>query len=105
MSNLHPIFEEILSTTIRQATEPRITRIEFAAGHEDARLTDEGVAAKLRLMKLAPRMLAALKAMHEALGAMSDHMTRAERHAARMALIECRAVISEAEGRSPQEPA
>jgi hypothetical protein len=61
MSNLHPIFEEILSTTIRQATEPRVTRIEFAAGHENERLTDEGVAGKLRLMKAAGQMYEALK--------------------------------------------
>ena len=37
------------------------TRIEFAPGHEDERLTDQDVAAKLRLMKHAPELLAALQ--------------------------------------------
>jgi hypothetical protein len=34
-----------LAATIQQATEPRITRIDFAPGHEDARLTNEQAAA------------------------------------------------------------
>ena len=82
-----------------------VTRIEFAAGHEDARLTSEQVAALMRKVRLAPRMLAALKAMDEAMCSMHDGMSKAERHAARLALIECRAVVAEVEGRSPQEAA
>jgi len=45
-----------------QPTEPRITRIEFAPGHENERLTDEGVAGKLRVMKAAPVLRDALNA-------------------------------------------
>jgi len=42
--------------------EPTITRIDFAPGHENERLTDEGVAGKLRLMKAAPVLRDALNA-------------------------------------------
>lgn len=97
--------EAALAATIQQATEPRVTRIDFAPGHEDARMTSEQVAAPMRKVRLAPRMLAALKAMDEAMCSMHDGMSKAERHAARLALIECRAVVAEVEGRSPQEAA
>jgi hypothetical protein len=99
MSNLHPIFEEILSTTIRQATEPRITRIEFAAGHENERLTDEGVAGKLRLMKAAGQMYEALRFFvdHPGVGQLCTPDSRAMKAA--------RAALAAADGRSPQEPA
>jgi len=134
MSNLHPIFEEILSTTIRQATErtprrrlcrdcadydgtcpndgqpcaspaePVATRIEFAPGHENERLTDEGVAGKLRLMKLSPRMLAVLRDLVAQLAEHDDRYREPECPLC-AAVADARAVIAEAEGRSPQEPA
>jgi hypothetical protein len=92
MSNLHPIFEEILSATIRQATEPRVTRIEFAAGHENERLTDEGVAGKLRLMKAAGQMYEALRKTKTcALPTEVRDLVNA--------------ALAAADGRSPQEPA
>jgi hypothetical protein len=72
-------------------TDPRITRIEFAPGHEDARLTDDEVAAKLRVMKAAPFLLSALQ--HIA--------ATCEGRAVEVA----RAAIDAADGRSPQEPA
>lgn len=107
-----PLFDLVRGIVNAQAAlvrglpaEPVVTRVEFAPGHEDARLTSEQVAALMRKVRLAPRMLAALKAMDEAMCSMHDGMSKAERHAARLALIECRAVVAEVEGRSPQEPA
>lgn len=53
-----------LARTITDATsrEPVVTRIEFAPGHEDVRLTDDAIAAKLRLMKAAGQLRDALVA-------------------------------------------
>jgi len=51
-----------------QPAEPVVTRIEFAPGHENERLTDEGVAAKLRLMKAAPKLLEAAQAAWNCIG-------------------------------------
>lgn len=117
--------------------DPTITRIEFAPGHEDARLTSEQVAALMRKVWLAPRMLAALQwfeMLQERPG--ENSLQRFERVAdvfrrdtgylrpgkdctlyspeERLAVWdewvqqhigEARAILAEAEGRSPQEPA
>jgi hypothetical protein len=91
-----------LARTITDATsrEPVVTRIDFAPGHEDERLTDEGVAAKLRLMKAAPRLLEALPACVRELRAwMKDHGEDLKTIAAIKA---AEAAIAEAEGATSQ---
>lgn len=88
-----------------QPAEPVVTRIEFAPGHEDERLTEQDVAAKLRLMKLAGRMLAALKALdnHICNNLSSDYPTGIDINDA--PFLEVRAIVALAEGRSLQEQA
>lgn len=86
------------------------TRIEFAHGHEDERLTDQDVAAKLRLMKAAPKLLAALKRIEQRI---AYYASLAEGDAPNIEqwaytdqsgdMREVRAAIAEAEGRSLQE--
>jgi hypothetical protein len=44
-----------------QLAEPAVTRIDFAPGHEDERLTDSAVAGKLLKMKAAGLMYEALR--------------------------------------------
>lgn len=82
-----------------------VTRVEFAPGHEDARLTSEQVAALMRKVRLAPRMLAALKAYVHAVAVGGGDDKASVMAAIRAADNEARAVIAEAEGRSPQEAA
>jgi hypothetical protein len=101
-----PLFDMVRGIVNAQAAlvrwlpaEPRVTRIEFAPGHEDARLTSEQVAALMRKVRLAPRMLAALR----------DIVAQLEEHDDRYREPECplcaavsdaKALIAEAEGRS-----
>lgn len=74
-----------------------VTRVEFAPGHEDARMTSEQVAALMRKVRLAPKLLEALKEWVEPWGnAAFLPESKISRH---------RALIAEADGRSPQEPA
>lgn len=94
-----------LARTITDATsraEPVITRIEFAPGHEDARLTSEQIAALMRKVRLAPRMLKALKGYVQAVAVGGGDDKAAVMAAIRAADNEARAVIAEAEGATSQ---
>lgn len=80
------------------------TRIEFAPGHEDEPITEQDVAAARRLVDLAPRLLDALRGTlwvleHPEVNAIK-FCGNPKRQAGAI-----RALIAEAEGRSPQEPA
>jgi hypothetical protein len=55
-----------------------ITRIDFVPGHEDARLTDVQVAAKLRVMKAAPKLLEAAQAAWNCIGELPPTQARVE---------------------------
>jgi hypothetical protein len=84
-----------LAATIQQATEPRVTRIDFAPGHEDEAITERDVAAKLRLMKAAPKLLEACRQAEQWLQGWAS---------AEPYISVLRAAIDEAEGRSPAAP-
>jgi hypothetical protein len=97
-----PLFEMVAGIVNAHAAlvraEPRITRIEFAAGHENERLTDEEVARKLRVMKAASKLLEALPACVRELRAwMKDHGEDLKTIAAIKAAEDA---IAEAEGRA-----
>lgn len=70
------------------------TRIEFATGHEDERLSQQGAAAMLK-MNAAGLMYDALR---ELLAAWDEHQNPKDGVA-----MDARAAIAEAEGRSLQE--
>jgi hypothetical protein len=76
-----------------QPAEPVVTRIDFAPGHEDERLTDSAVAGKLRLMKAAPKLLEAAQAAWNCIGELPPTQARVE--VAQM----LQAAIEEATGR------
>jgi hypothetical protein len=92
-----------------QPAEPIVTRIEFAAGHEDERLTDEGVAAKLRLMKAAPALAEgvrlAISTMTSVAVALAEQGFPATAESVRREVRVLQRVLDIAEGRSPQEEA
>lgn len=81
----------------RESADPVVTRIEFAPGHEDAPLTSEQVAALMRKVRLAPRMLAALK---EADRLYSTYGLQASAAACGPWINAVRDLIAEAEGRA-----
>ena len=81
--------------------EPVVTRIEFAPGHEDEAITEQDVAAKLRLMKLAPRMLSATKRARQKLVTYASIYDGDKE--LRSLLQEWDEILAAAEGRSHQE--
>jgi hypothetical protein len=87
----------------RESADLTITRIEFAAGHEDARVTSEQVAALMRKVRLAPRMLQALRDGRRKLATYTA-VYSGDKELRRL-LGEWDALIGEAEGRLPREAA
>lgn len=85
--------------------EPVITRIEFAPGHEDERLTQQDVSAAMLKMNAAGQMYEALMAL---VGSVTQQDARGNVYALgklHAAVGLAKEAIAAAEGRSPQEPA
>jgi hypothetical protein len=67
-----------ITDAIARRAEPTITRIEFAPGHGDARLTDATVAAKWRVMNAAPQLLEAAQAAWNCIAELPPTQARVE---------------------------